>query len=139
MQAGTYCLVVHVPLSIPVSIGCLSRFVLTPGYYLYLGSALNGLEGRLDRHLRRDKRLRWHIDHLLTAGQVVETWCVASGERQECAWAQAALGAPGARMAIKGFGASDCRCPAHLVHFRCRPTPDLIFDGTVKLRRTVYG
>ena len=30
---------------------------------------------------------------------------------------------PGARYGIKGFGASDCHCVAHLMFFPVQPTP----------------
>ena len=39
---------------------------LKKGYYFYIGSAKNGLSSRLSRHLRKDKKLFWHIDYLLT-------------------------------------------------------------------------
>ncbi|WP_462322980.1 DUF123 domain-containing protein, partial [Halochromatium sp.] len=36
-------------------------------------------------------------------------------ERLEHRWAQALGALPGARWPLPRFGASDCRCPAHLV------------------------
>jgi Uri superfamily endonuclease len=44
-----------------------------------------------------------------------------AGERLECAWAAALSQRPGARIVVPGFGASDCRCPGHLVHLPALP------------------
>jgi len=38
---------------------------LKKGHYFYVGSAKNGLKKRLTRHLKKDKKVFWHIDHLL--------------------------------------------------------------------------
>ncbi len=89
---------------------------LAPGVYLYLGSANGpgGLRARVARHLRPDKRPRWHVDQLTVAagGRArALTWPGGS----ECAW-RAAVQATGARVPVPRFGASDCRrCPAHLL------------------------
>lgn len=145
---GTYALLLQLEEPREITVGRLGRFVFPAGYYLYVGSALGpgGLEARLARHLarshtsriplqleRRDrgvrpgdlrgkKRLRWHIDYLLECARLIEVWSVPSGERLECLWARAARELPGAQIPVPGFGASDCRCPAHLVHFATRPS-----------------
>ena len=46
------------------------RWELRRGWYVYAGSAIGGLEGRLGRHLRTSQVRHWHIDHLLAAGTV---------------------------------------------------------------------
>ena len=105
-----------------IAVGRLGDFVFPRGYYLYIGSALVGLSQRIGRHLRRDKRLRWHIDYLLREAEVAEVWYLVGGERSECAWCRAAMDMPGARLPVRGFGASDCRCPSHLVYFPAPPS-----------------
>ncbi len=42
------------------------RFSLDPGVYIYIGSAHGpgGLRSRIMRHLRRKKKIFWHIDYL---------------------------------------------------------------------------
>ncbi|MBF8267256.1 MAG: hypothetical protein HW388_764 [Dehalococcoidia bacterium] len=95
--------------------GKLGTFEFPPGEYLYFGSALNGLEGRIRRHLRRDKRRHWHIDFLTAVSSVVGVWWTTGTERRECSLAKAALDMEGAQMPARGFGASDCRCQSHLV------------------------
>jgi Uri superfamily endonuclease len=99
------------------------------GWYVYVGSALGpgGLAARLCHHLAPMRRPHWHIDHLRTVvGPVVEIWYAVGPERRECDWATRLATRPGATRPIGGFGASDCRCPAHLFHFVERPRPGLI-------------
>ena len=67
------------------------------------------------------KRLHWHIDYLLEESELDTVWAVECALRLECAWADAVCQMPGARIAVPRFGASDCRCPGHLVYFPERP------------------
>ncbi|MDZ7712339.1 MAG: GIY-YIG nuclease family protein [Rhodovibrio sp.] len=89
---------------------------LEPGVYLYFGSANGpgGLRARVARHLRADKRARWHVDQLtVAAGPRARALAWPGGG--ECAWREA-VQAAGASVPVPRFGASDCRrCPAHLL------------------------
>jgi Uri superfamily endonuclease len=100
-----------------VQVGRLGRFVFRPGWYLYVGSALGpgGLRARLTRHARAEKRLHWHIDYLLVQAELCQIWTAASADRQECDWARTLAALPGAWIPAPRFGASDCRCAAHLL------------------------
>ncbi len=120
-EGGTYCLILHLPRRTRIAVGRLGLFDFPAGYYVYVGSALNGLEARLARHLRQDKALHWHVDYLLQHATLVETWSAISAERLECRWAEIASTLPGASLPVPRFGASDCRCPAHLIHFPTCP------------------
>jgi Uri superfamily endonuclease len=93
------------------AVGALGVFDFPAGRYLYTGSARRAFEARIARHLRADKSLRWHIDHLLAAPGVRITRVVRS-TREECVLNQASRGV----VLVPGFGASDCRagCGAHL-------------------------
>ena len=82
----------------------------------YFGSALNGLEGRLRRHLRREKKLHWHIDYLAALPRVIDIWRTEEEARRECEGAGSALGVIGVSIPIPKFGASDCRCISHLMY-----------------------
>ena len=117
---GTYALLIRLTTGRRLIVGKLGPREFPEGYYLYLGSALNGLEGRLRRHLQRDKKPHWHIDVLTNAEAVAQIWWSQVEERRECLWAQAALAHPGASIPVPGFGSSDCRCITHLVHFSIR-------------------
>jgi len=44
------------------------------GWYVYTGSARNGLAQRVGRHLRHNKRKHWHIDYLLAVADRVEAF-----------------------------------------------------------------
>lgn len=112
---GSYVLVLHLSKDRRLEVGKLGRVEFPTGYYIYFGSALNGLAGRIRRHLRREKKLHWHIDFLTDVAPVVEVWWVGTEERRECHWARLALAHPSAGSPARGFGSSDCRCPAHLV------------------------
>lgn len=94
-----------------VCIGRLGEFDFPAGDYVYTGSARRNLEARIARHLRRDKRLRWHIDYLLAAPGVT-VGEVRRSDVAECVLNQATAG----RVPVPGFGASDCRqgCGSHL-------------------------
>src|ERR1019366_617038 len=67
---GVYQLYIHVPHSGRRTIGGLGNFEFPAGLYFYTGSALGGIRRRVSRHLRDEKRLRWHIDFLLNRTQI---------------------------------------------------------------------
>ncbi len=94
-----------------LDIGRLGTFRFPAGRYLYTGSARRNLIARVRRHLSRDKKLRWHIDYLLTA-HAVKVVEVSLSRDAECLLNQRAAG----EIIVPGFGASDCRarCGSHL-------------------------
>jgi sugar fermentation stimulation protein A len=97
-------------------VGKLGVFTFPAGYYVYTGSAMRGLRARLDRHRRRRKKLWWHIDYLLRRAEIVEVVDVPTRRRVECALNRRVLAMAGARVVVRGFGASDCSCATHLVY-----------------------
>jgi Uri superfamily endonuclease len=111
---GTYLLVLRAPAPLAVQVGALGLCTLPAGWLLYVGSALSGLAGRLQRHARSDKPLHWHIDYLLAAAPLVEAWCHVSPLRLECTWAQRVAACPGITPSARPIGASDCACHTHL-------------------------
>lgn len=123
---GTYCLWLQLETPLRIPVGRIGELSLPPGLYAYAGSALGpgGLRARAGRHLRAEKPLRWHIDWLTVRIPVAAIWYQTGRERLECAWAQAILQAPGASIPLRGFGASDCACPAHLF-----AVPSAALDG----------
>ncbi|MFQ5340329.1 MAG: DUF123 domain-containing protein [Anaerolineae bacterium] len=122
---GTYVLVMLLGVPTRVVVGALGTFDLEAGYYLYVGSALNGLAGRLRRHCRTDgKRLRWHIDYLRAQTTLVEVWWTVFAERLECEWAAVLRRLPGVSEPVAGFGSSDCRCSSHLFYLASKPSSD---------------
>ncbi|HIC87065.1 MAG TPA: GIY-YIG nuclease family protein [Aquificae bacterium] len=62
---GTYILILKVSDNI-----LLRHWKIKKGFFAYVGSAKNGLSKRLSRHLKKEKRLFWHIDYLLDEKKV---------------------------------------------------------------------
>lgn len=135
---GSYALVIRLERDERLAVGRLGTFDFPAGCYLYCGSALNGLAGRVRRHLRRDKKRHWHVDYLTAAAGVCQVWWCGDGERRECGWALAAL-AGGATAPAPGFGASDCRCPTHLLYLTEAAGLNGGNAGLERLRRELLG
>src|SRR5437588_429483 len=113
---GVYQLHIFLAEAVSITVGRLGTFLFPAGYYIYTGSALSGLERRIARHRRREKRLHWHIDYLMEHAVLEEVTVRRTSERLECALNAEALRRPGAQVIVRGFGSSDCRCRAHLVY-----------------------
>ena len=122
-EPGSYVLIMELPEPATVAAGRLGRFTFTPGWYAYAGSAQGpgGLAARLQRHHRGSNTKHWHVDYLRAYAQPVGVWYSVGPKRRECGWAEALSELPGASMPAPRFGASDCRCAAHLFHFPTRP------------------
>ena len=151
---GTYVLALWLPRPRTIRVGRLGSFAFPAGWYLYTGSALGpgGLRARLARHQRHvgdaarngertstgAKRAHWHVDYLREEAAWGGAWVSVSGQRLECEWATALRRLPGATIWAPGFGASDCRCPAHLVHVGRLPGGE-VFAATLGAERLFMG
>jgi len=105
------------------------------GYYLYIGSAFGtgGLAARVHHHVRATDRPHWHIDYLRSASRLKAVWGICSDFRSdfrsgfrsdvrlEHPWAAVIERMPDARIPVKGFGSTDCRCLTHLFYFVRKP------------------
>jgi sugar fermentation stimulation protein A len=111
---GVYIAVFDLPKDQAIRIGRLGRFPLGKGVYFYIGSAQRNLE----RHSRKDKVLRWHIDCLSVKAQMLGAITIAGPLELECQLAKRLRKV--FESAVPGFGASDCRCGGHLFY-----APDL--------------
>jgi len=112
-------------------VGRLGIFTFQPGVYIYTGSALGGFSQRLGRHLEgpAQGKFHWHVDYL-------SAWCeeksfavVPTDRHLECALNRAVAELESSRIAARGFGSSDCRCPSHLHRLGEKLWPD--FPGLV--------
>ncbi|MGF3585356.1 MAG: GIY-YIG nuclease family protein [Thermoplasmatota archaeon] len=110
---GSYILVIELKEDKIIQIGKLGKIFFKKGFYIYVGSALNGLEQRINRHLRKTKKKHWHIDYLLKYAKIIDVFYKESGKREECKIAEI-LGKQ--LVAIHHFGCSDCRCKSHLFY-----------------------
>ncbi len=113
---GAYVLFIELEKTLSLRATSLGARTLEAGRYAYCGSAYGpgGLRSRLRRHLKREKAVHWHVDHLTAAGRIFALGLAPGG--QECALVEGLGRQPGAEVPLAGFGSSDCtRCPAHLL------------------------
>ncbi|MFC2005055.1 DUF123 domain-containing protein [Chloroflexota bacterium] len=108
---GSYVLISKLPEEQVITVGSLKTLHFSRGYYAYVGSALGGVKPRLNHHLQRNKKPRWHIDYFLQRASINNIIICETEDRVECTIAQAL-----SRQfdSIPGFGSSDCKCSSHL-------------------------
>ncbi len=118
---GCYVLEILVPEDTRLNIGALGMLSFNGGVHAYAGSAANGIVARVSRHLRREKKVRWHIDYLLEHSRITCAHVIESDTPRflEC---RIAGHLSGFNVPVSGFGCSDCRCASHL--FRMQDTRD---------------
>ena len=56
-KPGVYMLLVQAKLPVSLIAGKLGKISLNSGWYCYVGSAMGGVNGRIQRHLSHKKRL----------------------------------------------------------------------------------
>lgn len=112
---GSYVLLLSLNAEAEIVVGRLGPFLLAPGLYAYCGSGLAGVDARIARHKRREKKLHWHIDYLLQRVDLVGVWIFRSEQRLECTLAAILANLPDASIPVPRFGSSDCRCRSHLI------------------------
>jgi len=113
---GTYCLIIKITKSNEIKIGKLYKKIFKKGYYVYIGSAMNSLIPRINRHLSHEKKIHWHVDYLLACedSNIKEVIFNISTKRLECELAKS-ISKSGKKIAK--FGCSDCSCDSHLIYF----------------------
>lgn len=114
---GTYCLCINNNKDQTIKIGALGEIAFDKGGYVYVGSALNSLLPRLERHLKTSRGehhvTHWHIDYFLkeNAVSIESIYTIETTEHLECDIAEK-VSKHGE--SIPRFGCSDCRCNSHL-------------------------
>lgn len=113
---GTYCLIIEVKKKSALKVGRLGQLEFKSGFYIYVGSALNSLESRVNRHLSSKKKLHWHVDYLLndTNSKIKEIIFSIGDEKIECFLASLISDNS---LHVARFGCSDCKCHSHLFYF----------------------
>lgn len=131
-EAGTYALILQAHRANTITVGRLGEFTFPTGWYAYAGSARGpgGLVARISRHASASKACHWHVDYLRAEAELIEIWYATGTPKRECSWADAFSQLPGASIPAPRFGASDCRCAAHLIHFTA-PPPLPTFSGSL--------
>ncbi len=120
-KGGIYKLVIDLSKDKEIKIGKLGTFIFPKGFYIYTGSAQNGLENRINRHLSSNKKFHWHIDYLLSYAKVIKVFRYV-GSKDECKLNSVTERSTGAIKIAKKFGSSDCNCTTHLYYFKNIPT-----------------
>jgi len=113
VMKGTYVLLIRLPARHDIRIGGLGELEFKEGYYAYVGSALNGLDSRINRHLKKGKKMHWHIDYLLQHGAICDVYHKPAEKKEEC---EIARTLNEIFKSIKYFGSSDCKCDSHLFY-----------------------
>jgi len=111
-DSGIYALLIHCP-GCRIRVGALGELEFAAGYYVYIGSAQRNMNQRIERHKRREKKMRWHIDYLLQCARIVDVHSVVAPKECE-EWVARKLAET--HKFVKGFGASDSHAPSHLFY-----------------------
>ena len=110
---GSYLLLIQLKENKKIKVGKLSKLFFKKGFYIYIGSAMNNLEKRISRHLRKNKKFHWHIDYLLQNAEILEVYLKENTIKEECKIANIF---EEKLKKIDGFGCSDCKCTSHLFY-----------------------
>ena len=114
-DSGLYKLTIFLPQEVSITIGKLGNINFPKGYYIYTGSATNGLQARVSRHFSKKKKRHWHIDYLLFHARIVNVELFYEPGMSECELNSKSK-KEFASSIVKGFGSSDCNCKSHLVY-----------------------
>ena len=118
IMKGCYCLIIKVNNEKAIKIGKkLGNTIFKKGHYVYVGSAMNSLNARINRHLSYEKKLHWHIDYLLKESEVTDVIYAETTKKIECILSKYLSRQTDG---INNFGCSDCHCESHLYYFKNR-------------------
>jgi len=117
---GIYCLLIRLEGSACVRIGKIGIRFFKKGVYIYVGSATGigptSLEGRIGRHVKKNKRCYWHIDYFLKTDEALIKYAIFSKADAilECNMVKCIEKYLEIEYPVKEFGSSDCSCFAHI-------------------------
>jgi len=131
MQAdrGAYFLVIRLNRSL-IILGALGLLKFESGWYMYVGSALNGLSARVAHHLRPHKTKRWHIDYLGPRAHSMKGFLFSSRRDIERVLARKVYKI--SKHHVMHFGSSYCACLSHLFYFDSDPISLMKFRHLLK-------
>jgi sugar fermentation stimulation protein A len=129
-NGGNYLVMLELAVDRDIAVGALGTIRFDRGWYVYAGSARKNLSARINRHLRKVRKLKhWHIDYLTCYAERIKAFPIFSYRNLECELARE-LERLGGR-AVPGFGSSDCRCESHLYYFAEPPMGNRAFVETL--------
>jgi len=126
---GIYSLIIFLNKDKKIKIGNKTK-LFPKGYYCYIGSALNNLEKRIQRHYNKKKRFHWHIDYFLKYAKIIGVK-IRKNSKDECGLSRK-IRSIGGKVILKGFGSSDCGCESHLYYFSKNPIKNIKFSVLFK-------
>jgi len=110
---------INVVKSITIKTSAIGEKILLPGFYYYFGSAQKNLKSRINRHIKKDKIIHWHIDQITANKNVIvsKVFVFESKEKAfECYLCNQVEKDFNLIHPIKSFGNSDCNsCVSHLL------------------------
>ncbi len=118
-DSGTYILIIYNEKKQKIEIGNIGLITFDKGYYCYVGSALQNLSKRIERHKRKNKRFHWHIDYFLDKTKIYKALEIRGVDKLECEIALSLQKISDG--SINNFGSSDCNCFSHLFYFKENP------------------
>ena len=129
-------MVIKISEDLKIRVGRLGEVSFKEGDYIYIGSAKGCLEARLRRHLRKDKKIYWHIDYLLKnkKTKILQIWII--DKKMECQTAEVFCQDTTTEIIKKGFGSSDCKCVSHLFYIKNKERTEKILKEIGFSRRT---
>ena len=132
-------MIIYVSEDLKIRVGRLGEVSFKKGDYIYIGSAKGCLEARLQRHLKKEKRIFWHIDYLLEnkKAKILQIWTI--DKKMECQTAEVFCQDPTTEIIKKGFGSSDCKCVSHLFYIKNKERTENILKEIGFSRRTESG
>lgn len=110
---GAYILLIELSEKNYIQIGKHGKIKFPASWYAYVGSAMNGIKQRVNRHFSDEKKVHWHIDYFLKYAVLKEAYYKKSSKREECDIARVFAHY---FKSIPSFGSSDCSCKSHLFY-----------------------
>lgn len=101
------------------------------GYYYYIGSAQKNLKSRIERHLKKEKIVHWHIDHLTTHKSIIieNPFILQNAEKNvEAEIANNFVEYFDAQIIVTGFGNSDTKETKTHLFYKKSSIPSNNFD-----------
>ena len=119
-DSGVYCLVIECNTQSKIDCRSFNNIIFPKGYYYYAGSAQKNLSKRIERHIRRDKKIHWHIDYLTAHPDFIIKEVLLFKDKKksfECLLSKDLNNKFGLITGALNFGNSDCdKCATHLYY-----------------------
>ena len=140
-ESGIYHIVFKVEKEFIAKVGAAGQYLFVKGYYVYTGTAQRALKARLDHHIEKDKKIRWHIDYL--SSHPLASFAAAYYYEGEAAYKECRRNRKiiiNANFYLAKFGSGDCRmCPSHLAGFNKLSDFKKLLDEGVSEYKPVSG